>query len=125
MTTVEVELERDKADKIAAVAARGARAAVEFGQDPDQVQAFLRHYFRHVDALDVDERSVEDLLGLVVSHYRLATSRPAARAAIAVRTPSQGDDGWTAGGATVVQIVTDDRPFLVDSVTWVLLRLGG
>ena len=124
MTTVEVELERDKAEKIAAVAARGARVAVGFGQDPDQVQAFLRHYFRHVDALDIDERSVEDLLGLVVSHYRLATQRPAARAAIAVRTPSQGDDGWTAGGATVVQIVTDDRPFLVDSVTIEVLRQG-
>ena len=46
------------------------------------MQVFLRHYFRHVDAVDVDERSVEDLLGLVVSHYRAALHRPAARAVI-------------------------------------------
>jgi glutamate dehydrogenase len=124
VTTFEVELEREKSEKIASVAARGAKSAVEHGQDPDDVGEFLRHYFRHVDALDIDERTVEDLLGLVESHYRLATRRPAARAAIAIRTPSQRDDGWTAGGATVVQIVTDDRPFLVDSVTMEVLRQG-
>src|SRR5688500_19202492 len=50
--------------------------------------------------------------------------RPSARAVISIRTPSQQDDGWTAGGATVVQIVTDDRPFLVDSVTMEALRDG-
>ena len=124
MTTFEVELEQEKTEKIAAVAARGAGMAREFGQDPDDVQAFLGHYFRHVDAVDVDERRVEDLLGLVVSHYRAALHRPAARAVIMIRTPSQSDDGWTAGGATVIQIVTDDRPFLVDSVTMELLRQG-
>ena len=124
MTTFEIELEQEKAEKIAAVASRGAGLAREFGQDPDDVQVFLRHYFRHVDAIDVDERGVEDLLGLVASHYRAAQHRPAARAVISIRTPSQRDDGWTAGGATVVQIVTDDRPFLVDSVTMEVLRQG-
>ena len=124
MTTFEVELEREKSEKIGLIAARGAKAAAEVGQDPDDVEEFLRHYFRHVDAMDMDERTVEDLLGLVESHYRLASQRPAARAAIAIRTPSQRDDGWTAGGATVVQIVTDDRPFLVDSVTMEVLRQG-
>jgi glutamate dehydrogenase len=124
VTTFEVELEREKSEKIALVAARGAKVAREFGQDADDAATFLRHYFRHVDAMDIDERTVEDLLGLVASHYRLATQRAASRAAIAIRTPSQREDGWTAGGATVVQIVTDDRPFLVDSVTMEVLRQG-
>jgi glutamate dehydrogenase len=124
VTTFEVELEQEKTEKIAQVAARGAKIADELGQDPDAVQMFLQHYFRHVDAHDVDERSVENLLGLVESHYRAAMHRPAARAVIKIRTPSKNDDGWTAGGATVVQIVTDDRPFLVDSVTMEVLRQG-
>ena len=124
VTTFEVELEQEKTEKIAQVAARGAKIAAELGQDPDAVQMFLQHYFRHVDADDVDERSVENLLRLVESHYRAAMHRPAARAVIKIRTPSQTDDGWTAGGATVVQIVTDDRPFLVDSVTMEVLRQG-
>ncbi|HEU5484088.1 MAG TPA: NAD-glutamate dehydrogenase domain-containing protein, partial [Microlunatus sp.] len=124
MTTFEIELERDKADKINEVAARGARKAAELGYSGEAVRGFLRHYFRHVDALDVDERSVDELLGLVTSHYDLATNRPSSRATIAIRTPSQSEDGWTCGGATVVQIVTDDRPFLVDSVTMEVLRQG-
>jgi len=124
VTTFEVELEQEKTEKIAQVAARGASIAAEFGHDPDAVQVFLRHYFRHVDAVDVDERSVANLLGLVESHYRAAMYRPPARAVISIRTPNQSDDGWTAGGVTVVQIVTDDRPFLVDSVTMEVLRQG-
>jgi glutamate dehydrogenase len=124
VTTFEVELEQEKAEKIAQVAARAAKIAAELGQDPDAVEPFLQHYFRHVDAMDVDERSVGNLLGLVESHYRAAMHRPAARAVISIRTPSQADDDWTAGGATVVEIVTDDRPFLVDSVTMEVLRQG-
>jgi glutamate dehydrogenase len=124
VTTFEVELEREKTEKLSLVAVRGATIAAELGQDPDAISVFLNHYFRHVDPVDIDERSVEDLLGLVVSHYRAAAHRPAARAVITIRTPIQSDDGWTAGGATVVQIVTDDRPFLVDSVTMEVLRQG-
>jgi glutamate dehydrogenase len=121
---VEIEQEKEKTQKIAQVAARGASIADELGHDPDAVQVFLSHYFRHVDAVDVDERSVANLLGLVESHYRAAMQRPPARAVITIRKPSQSDDGWTAGGATVVQIITDDRPFLVDSVTMEVLRQG-
>jgi glutamate dehydrogenase len=124
VTTFEVELEQEKTEKIAQLAARGASITSQLGQQPQAAAIFLSHYFRHVDAMDVDERSVEDLLGLVESHYRLAMHRPAARATVAIRSPSQSKDGWTAGGATVVQIVTDDRPFLVDSVTMEVLRHG-
>src|SRR5206468_3451582 len=76
------------------------------------------------DPMDIDERSAPDLLGLVESHYRTALHRPPARATIEIHTPSIAADGWSAGGATVVQIVTDDRPFLVDSVTMEVLRQG-
>ncbi|HET9650410.1 MAG TPA: NAD-glutamate dehydrogenase [Microlunatus sp.] len=124
MTTFELEQEQHKAEKLAEVASRGAVIASEVGEDPERVRAFLQHYFRHVDPIDIDERSVDDLLGLVESHYRTAMHRPSARATIAIRTPAAAADGWSAGGATVVQIVTDDRPFLVDSVTMEVLRQG-
>ncbi|HET6757680.1 MAG TPA: hypothetical protein VFH20_00235, partial [Propionibacteriaceae bacterium] len=75
MTTFEAELEQEKTEKISQVAARGASIAAEFGHDPDAVRVFLRHYFRHVDAVDVDERTVANLLGLVESHYRAAMHR--------------------------------------------------
>ena len=97
MTTFETELERDKADKIKEVASRGAAKAAELGYDGEAIRGFLRHYFRHVDALDVDERSVEELLGLVTSHYELAMNRPSARATIAIRTPASPTTGGRAG----------------------------
>ncbi|HET7476496.1 MAG TPA: NAD-glutamate dehydrogenase [Dermatophilaceae bacterium] len=124
MTTFEVELEREKLNKIAQVAAQAADAASELGREPEAAEEFLSHYFRHVDAVDMEERRIDDLLGLVRSHYRLAMQRPAARATIMIRTPTRTDHGWQASGATVVQIVTDDRPFLVDSVTMEVLRQG-
>ncbi len=124
MTIFELEQEQEKADKLDEVASRGAAIATQLGGDSDRVRVFLEHYFRHVDPLDIDERRVEDLLGLVESHYRAAMNRPAARAHIEIGMPRAAVDGWSAGGATVVQIVTDDRPFLVDSVTMEVLRQG-
>ncbi len=106
------------------MAARGAEVAPRLGQDPHLVKEFLGHYFRHVDADDITTRAEDDLLGLVVSHFRLALDRPAARAAVAVFTPTRDRDGWSAGGATVAHIVTDDHPFLVDSVTMEVVRQG-
>ncbi len=35
-------------------------------------------------------------------------------------TPSVSVNGWSAGGHTVVEVVTDDMPFLVDSVSMAL-----
>ena len=122
-TTFENDLEQQKAEKIATMAARAAEIAIELGQEPDAVRIFLQHYFRHVDASDMGERLLPDLLGLVESHYRAALTRPTSGPTVVIRRPSQ-TAGWTAGGATVVQIVTDDQPFLVDSVTMEVLRQG-
>ena len=139
MGVLEAEAEREKSQKIKVIASRGAAIAREVGQDPQVVSTFLDHYFRHVDATDIDERSVEDLLGLVESHFRLALERKPGQAAVRVFDPqaespadSDGDRqadsgsaaGWGADGATVVEIVTDDHPFLVDSVTMEVTRQG-
>ncbi|NUR08989.1 MAG: NAD-glutamate dehydrogenase [Nocardioidaceae bacterium] len=52
-----------------------------------------------------------------MSQYKLASYRPQGTANIRVFTPTVGEHGWSAGGHTVVEVVTDDMPFLVDSVT--------
>ncbi|MBA8795319.1 glutamate dehydrogenase [Friedmanniella endophytica] len=124
MIEAEAEAERDKAAKLATIADRGAAIAREVGQDPAVVQRFLRHYFRHVDAEDIDERGVEDLLGLVESHYRMAMHRRPGEPAVAVFDPAAEGRGWDADGATVAQVVTDDHPFLVDSITMEVIRQG-
>ena len=84
----------------------------------------VRAYYRHVAPDEVAERSPEDLLGAVASHRELASSRPQGTAAVRVVTPTIADAGWSASGRSVVEVVTDDMPFLVDSVTMELNRLG-
>ena len=124
MSTVEADLEQEKTAKIEQVATRGSELAAQVGANAERVKEFLGHYFRHVEANEVADRTADDLLGLVESHFRLARNRESASPNVLVATPTSDEDGWSAGGATVVQIVTDDRPFLVDSVTMEVLRQG-
>src|SRR5262249_40467956 len=71
---------------------------------------------------DILDRSAEELYGALVSHYRLAAVRPQGTARVHVFTPTLAEHGWSAGGHSVVEVVTDDMPFLVDSVVMELTR---
>ncbi len=77
----------------------------------------LRYFYRHVSVEDIAERGEVDLYGGAMSQYKLAVSRPQGTANVRVFTPTVAEHGWSAGGHTVVEVVTDDMPFLVDSVT--------
>ncbi|WP_323742608.1 NAD-glutamate dehydrogenase [Nocardioides islandensis] len=92
------------------------------GPPADEVGALIKPYFRHIAADDLSERSDVDLYGALASHFRLADNRPQGRANVHVFTPNHADNGWSAGGHSVVEIVTDDMSFLVDSVTMELAR---
>ncbi len=85
-------------------------------QGGDDLTAFLSRYFRHVATEDLLARQPEDLLGAAMSHKSLAQQRPVGTANVRAFTPSVDEHGWSTGH-TVIEIVTDDMPFLVDSVT--------
>ena len=87
------------------------------------VEALIAAYFRHIADEDVVERSEVDVYGALTSHYKFAASRPQGTATIRVFNPSIASTGWSAAGHTVVEIVTDDMPFLVDSMTMTLNEL--
>ena len=72
---------------------------------------------------DLRERDDVDLAGSALSHRQLATQRPPGTANVRVFTPTVDEHGWSTGH-TVVELVTDDMPFLVDSVTAELSRQG-
>ncbi|WP_232421895.1 NAD-glutamate dehydrogenase [Nocardioides sp. Iso805N] len=82
----------------------------------------LDAYVRHVAREDVDARSPADLQGALESHLDLAAERPQGTARVRVCTPSEDGQGWSAAGRTVVEMVVDDMPYLVDSVTMELSR---
>ncbi len=86
-------------------------------------EAFLRCYFAHVDEGDLAERAVEDLFGLAADHAMLGADWERGTTSISVVNPRIDIDGWESAH-TIVLLVTDDMPFLVDSVTNELSRMN-
>ncbi|MER5756219.1 NAD-glutamate dehydrogenase [Streptomyces sp. NPDC002088] len=95
----------------------------EGAPDRDSVLAFLQRYYLHTAPEDLSGRDPVDVFGAAVSHYRLAENRPQGTANVRVHTPTVEENGWTCSHS-VVEVVTDDMPFLVDSVTNELTRQG-
>ncbi len=91
--------------------------------DRDTLLAFLQRYYLHTAPEDLADRDPVDLFGAALSHYRLAENRPQGTANVRVHTPTVEENGWTCTHS-VVEVVTDDMPFLVDSVTNELTRQG-
>jgi glutamate dehydrogenase len=93
------------------------------GDDP-LLRSLLHHYYAHVTFEDLADRLPNDVVAAALAHRELAEKRPQGRATLRVFTPTRERDGWSANGRTVVQIVNDDMPFLVDTVTAYLTESG-
>src|SRR5579859_7023546 len=78
------------------------------------VRAYLRAYYANVDAEDLAGRQPSELAVMASSHLKLARRRRG-RAMVRVFNPSLRDDGYTSAH-TVIEMVNDDMPFLVDSI---------
>lgn len=89
----------------------------------DVLLAYLQRYYLHTAPEDILGRDPVDVFGAASSHYRLAENRPQGTANVRVITPTVEENGWTCSHS-VVEVVTDDMPFLVDSVTNELSRQG-
>ncbi len=79
----------------------------------------LEHYFSDIDPSNFVEADLEALHGAAIQHHRLGLSRPPGKATIAFYTPDFDRHGWHSPHS-VIDIVTDDMPFLVDSVTMLI-----
>ncbi|WP_405188004.1 NAD-glutamate dehydrogenase [Streptomyces anulatus] len=100
-----------------------AAGADESVPGQDTVLAYLQRYYLHTAPEDLSGRDPVDVFGAAASHYRLAENRPQGTANVRVHTPTVEENGWTCSHS-VVEVVTDDMPFLVDSVTNELSRQG-
>ncbi|PJN37457.1 NAD-glutamate dehydrogenase [Streptomyces sp. CB02959] len=100
----------------------GAKTPVR-GLDPDTLAGYLQRYYLHTAPEDLADRDPVDVFGAALSHFRLAEHRPQGTANVRVHTPTVEENGWTCSHS-VVEVVTDDMPFLVDSVTNELSRQG-
>jgi glutamate dehydrogenase len=87
------------------------------------IQRFVHQFYGHVPPEDVVPRGADDLYGAALSLWQFAQERAPGRAKLRVFNPRLDAEGWRAG-RTVIEIVNDDMPFLVDSVASALNGLG-
>ena len=84
---------------------------------------FVERYYRHTPLDELSSRTPDTFAGVAHSHLVLARTRPPGTANVRVYNPTTEVDGWS-NPRTIIQIVTDDMPFLVDSVTGALVQAG-
>ncbi|MDN3922653.1 NAD-glutamate dehydrogenase [Roseateles violae] len=92
-------------------------------QQGETLAEFVRIYFGQVDPEELAERQVADLYGAALSHWSFAARREPGHAKVRVFNPTIGEHGWQSTH-TIIEIVNDDMPFLVDSVTMEVNRNG-
>jgi len=87
------------------------------------LQDFIARYYAQVDPEDLQERLPADLYGAALSHWNFARKRVPGEARVRAFNPTIEDQGWLSTH-TIVEIVNDDMPFLVDSVAMEANRHG-
>lgn len=96
-------------------------------QFPDQnskgLEQFIRQYYQRVGYQDLLRLTVENLKGAVISHWQLLQQRTTGETCVRTYNPQFEKHAWQSTH-TVMEIVTDDLPFLIDSVSMALNRHG-
>ena len=86
-------------------------------------ERFVRQYYEWVPTIDLAARAEADLAAAALAHLGLARRRREGEAQVRVYNPEPDQDGLSSPH-TFIDIVSPDMPFIVDSVTMELLRLG-
>jgi glutamate dehydrogenase len=89
----------------------------------DLRRRFLRAYFRGVGEEDLSQRTPAELARMALRHLETGYQRPDGRTLVEVFNPDAAENGFESPH-TVITIVTDDMPFLVDSLGVALSKAG-
>jgi glutamate dehydrogenase len=87
---------------------------------PDRL---ARYFFHGVSELDLARRRPEDLAGAALAQLELGRTRRSGRSLVRVFNPDPARDGFSSSH-TAIMVVTDDMPFLVDSLNMVCTQNG-
>ncbi|MDN5697223.1 MAG: NAD-glutamate dehydrogenase, partial [Rubrobacter sp.] len=88
-----------------------------------EFERFVIQYYGWVAREDIAGRTAVDLYGAALSHWNLLARREPSETKVRVYTPQYEQHGWQSTH-TAIEIVSDDMPFLVDSVSMELNRQG-
>ncbi|MEO1581405.1 MAG: NAD-glutamate dehydrogenase [Pseudomonadota bacterium] len=105
---------------------RQIAAAVENNRplaDRRAVRRYICEYYRNLSSDDVTVSSLDTLAAAAMSHLSFGRNRAPGEHRLRVYNPSQSRHGWESPN-TIVELVHENMPFLVDSVSMALDRAG-
>jgi len=101
-----------------------AFAAKRLSRDQLQLfEPFVTQYYARTDPADLADRHVPDLYGAAMAHLGFGARRLPGEVRVRVYAPDLDRYGYVSPHS-VVELVTEDMPFLVDSISMELSRHG-
>ena len=100
------------------IAARPASALLS---NRKKINNYLRRYFGNVPHEDMQDRSPKTLGRAALEHLEFAKMRKPGQALLRIFNPTEKDHGYQSA-FTVIEMVNDNMPFLVDSVAAAIAR---
>ncbi len=95
-----------------------------------QIMAFFEHFYQSLvpsvspsDYISYITDNYENIYGAVIDYWRFAREKQASESKVRVFNPQFQQDGWQSPH-TIVSILIQDMPFLVDSIRMALNRQG-
>ncbi len=93
------------------------------GEQAKLVSQFMWRYYRDMPVEDFVDTPAADLYGAALGHWNYAVQREPGAAKIHVYNPQPEQHGWHSNH-TIIDIVADDKSFLVDSLSMALDAMG-
>ncbi len=86
-------------------------------------ERYIKQYFGNVPPASFSDHKAGHLSAMALNHLSMTENRKIGQDCIRVYNSNLARDGWQSE-KSVLEIVTEDKPFLVDSITAELVRLG-
>ena len=116
MTVKTLDLKSDLVDKVQ------ERVRQRLSDERAKVaERFVEQFYANVPADDILSETPDNLYGAALSLLGLAQKRKPGTASVRVYNPKMEEQGWRSSH-TIVEIINDDMPFIVDSATAELNR---
>jgi len=122
---VEAMTRTDRIPDTASTSSGGTSSVDEAARLRPDAERLITAYFAHVPVED-RPRSPQDVVSIVESHRRVGERRKPGTAAIRIFNPTAAADtsnAWSAT-STVIDIVNDDMPYVVESVVSAITAAG-
>lgn len=87
------------------------------------LEMFAKEFYAKVPASDLDMLNASEASAIAASAFEFARERASDAPKIRIFTPNAKTDGWSSH-RVVIEIISDDRPFIVDSILAELSRQG-